>query len=154
MEASDLTYHIIFGTMTGNSEDLAQRLHERCAKEGIDSTLTAAEEWPLERFKEVRRAILIFSTWGDGEPPDDAVDFCESLYAQEAEVSGVEYMLVGLGDTSYDDFCGCARRLDEALVAGGATRLRERLELDIDFDRDFDAWTNAFVADELKPQSL
>ena len=148
MDPTDTTLHIIFGTMTGNSEDLAKRLAQRCADESLPYTLTSAEDWPLERFGQIKRAILIFSTWGDGEPPDDAVDFYEALYAHQAPVSELEYMVVGLGDTSYDDFCGCARRLDEALAAAGATRLRERLDLDIDFDRDFDAWTDSFIASE------
>ncbi|MBC2596178.1 flavodoxin domain-containing protein [Ruficoccus amylovorans] len=154
MQSQDSTLHIIFGTMTGNSEDLANRLAGRCKNEGIAHTICSAEEWPLERFSEVRRVILIFSTWGDGEPPDDAIDFCESLYDQKAEVAHLDYMVIGLGDTSYDDFCGCARRLDEALEAGGAKRMSQRLDLDIDFDKDFDAWTESFIAGELALQRL
>jgi len=145
----DNTLHIIFGTMTGNAEDLANRLADRCKAEGCPHTLTSVEDWPLERFAGVKRAILIFSTWGDGEPPDDAIDFCEGLYDQKAPVSHLEYAVVGLGDTSYDDFCGCARRLDEALQQGQATPLCERLELDIDFDSDFDAWVDGFFAQQL-----
>lgn len=142
----DNALHIIFGTMTGNAEDLANRLGERCNDEGYAYSLTSAEDWALDRFEAVKRVILIFSTWGDGEPPDDAIDFCENLYDQKAKVSHLEYAVIGLGDTSYDDFCGCARRLDEALKAGGATSTHERLELDIDFDSDFDAWMDRFFA--------
>ena len=154
MDNPDPTLHIIFGTMTGNAEDLANRLAERCTDEGIAHTICSAEEWPLERFAQVGRTVLIFSTWGDGEPPDDAIDFCEAIYDQQAPVAHLNYMVIGLGDTSYEDFCGCARRLDEALAAAGAKRLHERLELDIDFDQDFDAWTETFIASELEPQSL
>ncbi len=152
MDPLDSTLHIIFGTMTGNAEDLAERLAGRCQNEGIGHSICSAEDWPLERFAQVRRAVLIFSTWGDGEPPDDVIDFCEAIYDQQAGVSHLSYMVVGLGDTSYDDFCGCARRLDEALAAAGAQRMGDRLELDIDFDKDFDAWTERFIAAELQLQ--
>lgn len=148
MTAFDSTLHILFGTMTGNAEDLAQRLAKRCEHEGIAHTITSAEDWELARFDTVKRVILIFSTWGDGEPPDDAVDFCEAVYGQQGNVSHLEYAVVGLGDSSYEDFCGCARRLDEALAAGGATRTQERLELDIDFDKDFDTWVERLIAEE------
>lgn len=142
----DAAIHIIFGTMTGNAEDLANRFAQRCSDEGYAYSLTSAEDWGLERFTDIKRVVLIFSTWGDGEPPDDAIDFCEALYDQKAEVAHLEYAVVGLGDTSYEDFCGCARRLDDALKQGGATPLWERLELDIDFDHDFDAWVDRFFA--------
>ncbi|WOO41388.1 flavodoxin domain-containing protein [Rubellicoccus peritrichatus] len=140
--------HIIFGTMTGNAEDLADRFAKRCEQENLPYSLTSADNWPMEKFQSAKRAVLIFSTWGEGEPPDDAIDFCESVYDQKAEVAHLEYAVVGLGDTSYDDFCGCARRLDESLKAAGATPFSERLELDIDFDDDFDAWTDKFFSSQ------
>lgn len=146
MNQLDATLQIIFGTMTGNAEDLADRLAKRCGEKGQAYSLSSAEDWSLERFSTIKRVVLIFSTWGEGEPPDDAIDFCEALYNQEAEVSHLEYAVVGLGDTSYDDFCGCSRRLDESLKAAGAVSICERLDLDIDFDKDFDTWTERFLS--------
>lgn len=138
--------YIIYGTMTGNAENLAETLGKRCEAEGIAHEVVSVEDWPLERFKDAGRTVLIFSTWGDGEPPDEAVDFCEDVYDDKAEVSHLEYAVVGLGDSSYDDFCGCARRLDEAFERGGAKRLIERVELDVDYDDDFADWLDRFFA--------
>jgi len=142
---------IIYGTVTGNAQDLAETFSERCHDRGIPSTLNAAEDWDLNRFGGGgRHVILIFSTWGDGEPPDDAIEFCEAIYEHRAPVHGVEYAVVALGDSAYDDFCGCGRRLDESLHAAGATRLMARTELDVDFAPDFESWMARYF--ELREQ--
>ncbi len=135
---------IIYGTVTGNAQSLAEKFGDECDRHGVVSSLHAAEDWDLARFADARRVVLIFSTWGDGEPPDDAVDFCEAIYDQKAQVAHLDYYVVALGDTAYEDFCGCGRRLDEALAAAGATALEPRLELDVDFDDGFDAWMERF----------
>lgn len=138
--------YIIYGTMTGNAENLAEMLGKRCQEEGVEHEIVSVEDWPIERFKEAGRTVLIFSTWGDGEPPDEAVDFCEDVYDLKAETAHLEYAVVGLGDSSYDDFCGCARRLDEAFEKGGAKRITTRIDLDVDYDDDFEAWLDQFFA--------
>lgn len=61
---NDQLVNIIYGTVTGNAQDLAERLSDACDKRGLPISLTAAEDWPLARFSEVKRVILIFSTWG------------------------------------------------------------------------------------------
>ncbi|WP_309397503.1 flavodoxin domain-containing protein [Cerasicoccus maritimus] len=138
------TTHIIYGTVTGNAQDLAERFSDECDARSVKHTLNAAEDWELSRFAEVKRVVLIFSTWGDGEPPDDAIEFCEALYEQKVPVNHLEYYVVALGDSAYDDFCGCGRRLDDALKQGGAKPLADRVELDVDFDDGFDAWVARF----------
>lgn len=132
--------------MTGNAENLAEALGKRCQEENIENEVISVEDWPIERFKDASRVVLVFSTWGDGEPPDEAVDFCEDVYDQKAETAHLEYSVVALGDSSYDDFCGCGRRLDEAFEKGGAKRIIDRVELDVDYDDDFAAWADRFVA--------
>ncbi|GHC08656.1 flavodoxin domain-containing protein [Cerasicoccus arenae] len=136
---------IIFGTVTGNAQALAERFSDQCDQLNIPCTLTAAEDWAMESFGVTgRNTVLIFSTWGDGEPPDDAIEFCETLYDQKLPVSHLHYAVVALGDSAYDDFCGCGRRLDDALSNAGATRIMDRVELDVDFDDGFDAWMESF----------
>lgn len=136
--------HIIYGTVTGNAQTLAENFSEACDRRGVSHTLNAAEDWDLTQFAEVQRVVLIFSTWGDGEPPDDAVDFCEAIYDAKVELAHLEYCVVALGDSAYDDFCGCGRRLDEAFAKAGATPMLPRSELDVDFDDDFEAWMEQF----------
>lgn len=149
MSLNEMTTHIIYGTVTGNAQDLAERFSDQCDAKGVKHTLNAAEDWDLSRFADVKRVVFIFSTWGDGEPPDDAIEFCEALYEQKIEVAHLEYYVVALGDSAYDDFCGCGRQLDEALQKGGAKPLAERVELDVDFDEGFDAWMERFFESNL-----
>ena len=90
--------------------------------------------------------ILVTSTWGDGEPPGGAVEFCETLYeAKEPNLSGMLYSVVALGDTSYEDFCGCGRRVDEALTRLGAKSFAPRKELDTDFEETFEPWLDGIT---------
>ncbi|MGE9297054.1 MAG: flavodoxin domain-containing protein [Puniceicoccales bacterium] len=138
---------IIYGTVTGNAQTLAEDFSERCDELGVPCRLIAAEDFALDEFSaNDAHKVLIFSTWGDGEPPDDAIDFCEALYDQKAPVSGVKYAIVALGDSAYTDFCGCGRRLDDALKAGGAVSIMDRVDLDVDFEADFEAWMDRYFA--------
>ena len=83
---------------------------------------------------------MIISTWGEGDPPSEAEDFCNDLYEGEGvpDLAHLDFAVCGLGDTGYDVFCGCGKDVDAALEKHGATRFIDRVDLDVDFDDDFD----------------
>ncbi len=132
---------ILYGTETGNAEDLAERTYQRAQELGVEARVENVFNFPPENLKEEQRVAIIISTWGEGDPPDEATDFCESLYNDEVTgLDRMEYTICALGDTGYEDFCGCGRKIDEALVRNGATCILERKECDVDFEEAYEEW--------------
>ena len=137
---------ILFGTMTGNAEDLATQIQEKADELGFTTDLRDLADYPAEDLAEESEVAIVISTWGEGDPPDEAEDFCFALY--DGKVSGLEnlrYCVVALGDSSYDDYCGCGRKIDETLKKQGATRVMDRVDLDIDFEDGFEAWLEKYA---------
>jgi len=89
----------------------------------------------------MKTALFIVSTWGDGEPPDDAAEFWYKLESAELDLTGLNYAVLGLGDKDYADFNGFARQLDERLTKLGATQLTIRADADLDFEDTFVEWS-------------
>jgi sulfite reductase (NADPH) flavoprotein alpha-component len=145
MSVSQLT--ILFGTMTGNAEDLATQIQERADAAGVSTTLKDLAKYPAEALKQEQEVAIVISTWGEGDPPDEAEEFCFAVFdGKVKDLASLRYSIVALGDSSYDDFCGCGRKLDEALRKQGATRVMDRVELDIDFEDGFASWLDQYEA--------
>ena len=133
--------NICFGTMTGNAETLATEAHKRAVSQGFESNLLNLAKVKSVELAGMEEALFVVSTWGDGEPPDDAADFWYELENAKLDLSGLSYAVFGLGDKDYPEFNGFARLLDERLLALGAKRLIARAEADLDFDDAFAAWS-------------
>ena len=140
MKVKPLT--ILHGTETGNSEDLANQLYDRAKEKNIDATLVGAMDFSTADLSEVQRLIVVISTWGEGDPPSEAEEFCEDLFEGEHDLKHIDFAVCALGDTSYEIFCGCGKQVDKYLEQHGATRFLDRVDLDVDFDDDFEEWSN------------
>jgi len=138
---------IIFGTMTGNAEELANDLSDKLGEAGITAEVADAAEYDVANLKNEKKVAIVISTWGEGDPPDDAEDFCFDLYDGKAgELPNMEFSICSLGDSSYDDFCGCGRKVEEALLKAGAKKILDRADLDVDFEDGYEEWANKFVS--------
>jgi sulfite reductase (NADPH) flavoprotein alpha-component len=131
--AAALPVLILYGTQTGGAEGLAKRFAKEVNKAGgAARALSMAEHSTLDWSRE-RRVLLVASTYGEGEPPDPALDFWNWLSAENSpRFEGVEYSVLALGDTSYAEFCRFGRQLDERFEHLGARRVAERAECDAD----------------------
>lgn len=146
MEKKPIT--ILYGTETGNAEDLANQTLERAEAAGLEVKLVGAMDFSVADLADTQRLICVISTWGEGDPPSEAEDFCHDLYDGNdvPDLSHLEFTVCALGDTGYDEFCGCGVKVDAALEKHGATRFHEIAKLDVDFDDDFEAWSDALFA--------
>ena len=135
---------ILFGTQTGTSEGLARRIAKEASKRGFAPTIHDLARITPAALATERQALVVTSTYGDGEPPDNAKGLWKALSAPDApRLEGLRFSVCGLGDSSYARFCGFARDLDARLVGLGATRVVDRVDCDTDPEEPFLRWLNA-----------
>ena len=139
---------VLYGTVTGNAEycadKTAKELRER-GHEAITENMTEADPMML---KEHETVLIITSTYGDGEPPDGAEDFYQAVVKTGGlDLAHLQFAVLALGDTGYDQFCKCGIDFDESLLAQGGQRLHPIVLCDTDYDAPFDEWkTGVFAA--------
>lgn len=130
-----------YGSQSGSAAGLAKRFSKAAEARGFRVSLRELNSVTPADLATASRCVLITSTWGDGEPPDNAVGFWAALSADSMPgLKGLRFAVLGLGDRSYSDFCGAARRFDERLVSLGAERITPRVECDVDYEAAAAAW--------------
>lgn len=132
---------ILFGSQTGTAEGLAKKLAKDATQRGFAPKVLALNDHEQANLAAGGKAVIISSTWGDGEPPDNAVNFWSWLSADSApKLESLNYAILGLGDKNYSDFCGASKKFDARLEALGAKRLAPRGECDVDYEAHAAAW--------------
>ncbi|MEP4079922.1 diflavin oxidoreductase [Haloferula sp.] len=137
---------VLWGSQTGNAESLAKQLMKRMKKGGFEPEVHDMAAYDRARLTQEKNVLIITSTYGDGEPPDNAEDLYNWILSDEApKLEGVSYSVLALGDTNYPDYCKCGIDFDERLAALGASRISERVDSDVDFDDPFKEWSDAVI---------
>lgn len=135
-----LAVTILYGSQTGNGERLAKEFAQKLEKT-VDVTLVSMEEFKHGALKKIRYLLIIVSTHGEGDPPDNAILFYEFLNSRRApKLHDLHYSVLSLGDRSYEFFCQTGKEFDERLRELGATPLCPRVDCDIDYDEPAAEW--------------
>jgi len=135
---------ILFGTQTGNAETLAKRIAKEAGKRGFAPTTHDLAKYPVTQLASERSLLVITSTYGDGEPPDNAKAFWEFLAGGGApKLPDLRFSVCALGDTNYPQFCAFGKALDARLETLGAKRVHARVDCDVDYEAAFSAWLGA-----------
>lgn len=138
---------ILFGSQTGNARRVAEQLARKAGDAGFDVRLARADAYPLRELSQERLLYAVISTQGDGDPPDDARALFDFLASRRApKLDALSFAVLGLGDSSYPQFCLTGRKLDARLAELGGTRLFEFGEADLDIDVVAEPWTQQALA--------
>jgi len=142
--ASEERLSIVYGSQTGNAKRVAAQLAQQAETAGLSVRCVRADAYPLRELAAERLLYVVISTQGDGEPPDDARGFLDFIAGRRApKLGALSFAVLGLGDSSYLQFCVTGRKLDARLAELGAKRLLDFAEADVDIDTVAGPWTQS-----------
>ncbi|WP_339371779.1 assimilatory sulfite reductase (NADPH) flavoprotein subunit [Paenibacillus elgii] len=145
---------VLFGSQTGNSQKLAKKLSEKLKEQGLQPTLSSMSDFKPNTLKKVENLLILVSTHGEGEPPDNALSFYEFLHSKRApQLEGLRFSVLALGDTSYEFFCQTGKDFDKRLEELGGKRLTARVDCDVDFEDSAAEWMERVLASLNEAQS-
>lgn len=146
LAANALKTTIVYGSQTGNSKKIAEQLHARLQSHGAEAVVLNLKDYRPQQLKKEQRLIAVISTHGNGEPPDDARAFFSFLLSERApRLEALEYAVLALGDSSYEEFCQTGLVLDQRLAELGAKPLLARVDCDVDFATPSAEWQQQIV---------
>lgn len=132
---------ILYGSQTGNSQGLAKETAKRLESNGFNITLLSMSDFKPNQLKKTHNLLIVISTHGEGEPPDNALTFFEYLHSKRApKLKNLHFSVLALGDSSYEFFCKTGKDFDQRLEVLGGTRLYPRIDCDVDFDEPAAEW--------------
>jgi sulfite reductase (NADPH) flavoprotein alpha-component len=138
---------VLFGSQTGNCQKLAKKLSGKLEDQGFQVTLSSMSDFKPNTLKKVQNLLILASTHGEGDPPDNALSFYEFLHSKRApKLEDLQFSVLALGDTSYEFFCKTGRDFDSRLAELGAKCLTPRIDCDVDFDESAAEWMNSVLA--------
>ena len=102
-------------------------------------------------IKNITHLLIVASTNGEGEAPDDAIALHEFLTSKKApKLEHLHYSVLALGDTSYEFFCQTGKDFDQYLENLGAKRMAERVDCDVDYDSEAGTWSTKVITQAKK----
>ncbi|MED1712735.1 assimilatory sulfite reductase (NADPH) flavoprotein subunit [Bacillus paralicheniformis] len=138
---------ILFGSQTGNAQGLAENAAKTLTERGFQVTVSAMSDFKPNQLKKLKNLLIVVSTHGEGDPPDNALSFHEFLHGRRApKLDDLRYSVLALGDTSYEFFCQTGKEFDQRLGELGGTRLHPRVDCDLDYDEPAAAWLEGVIS--------
>lgn len=132
---------IIYASQTGNAKGVAEALDQEAKAQGIATQLFDASDYKGKNLAKETHVIIVASTNGEGEAPDNAIELHEFLQSKKApKLPNLQYGVIGLGDSSYEFFCQTGKDFDQYLAKQGATAFIDRIDCDVDYEAPAGEW--------------
>lgn len=132
--------HILWGSQSGNAQNLAHVIGTSLEDE-FQIVVCDMGELSPDTIHSISRLLLVTSTYGDGEAPDNASEWYSYLkFGEGLDLSHLSYAVIGLGDTYYPHFCQASKDFDQYLFQHGAHQLLKRLDCDLYYEEQYQEW--------------
>ncbi|HEX4502008.1 MAG TPA: NADPH-dependent assimilatory sulfite reductase flavoprotein subunit [Scandinavium sp.] len=151
VEAPAIT--LISASQTGNARRVAEQLRDDLLAAKLNVKLVNAGDYKFKQIAQEKLLVVVTSTQGEGEPPEEAVALHKFLFSKKApKLNGTAFAVFGLGDTSYEFFCQSGKDFDGKLAELGAERLLDRVDTDVEYQAAAAEWRERIV-DVLKARA-
>ena len=142
LNSGDRSLEVLFGSQSGNAEGLASKIAKTAKSYGLQGSVHDMDGFDFNSLSSKKRVIIVCSTWGEGEQPDNAEELWKFANSDAAtRLEGTHFAVCALGDTSYELFCESGKEWDGLFEKLGATRIVERIDCDVDYDAPASEWT-------------
>ncbi|MFP7692602.1 assimilatory sulfite reductase (NADPH) flavoprotein subunit [Bacillus subtilis] len=132
---------VLYGSQTGNAQGLAENAGKQLEQSGFQVTVSSMSDFKPNQLKKVNNLLIVVSTHGEGEPPDNALSFHEFLHGRRApKLEDLRFSVLALGDSSYEFFCQTGKEFDQRLEELGGKRISPRVDCDLDYDEPAAEW--------------
>jgi sulfite reductase (NADPH) flavoprotein alpha-component len=131
---------VVYASQTGFAAQLARQTLQSLQAAGVPAQLHGLDTLTLDELRHAGQVLFVASTTGDGEPPDMALAFSRLAMKRPAQLDGLRYGLLALGDGDYEDYCGFGRQLQRWLEASGAQALFDPVEVDSEDEASLRHW--------------
>ncbi|ECI0413390.1 NADPH-dependent assimilatory sulfite reductase flavoprotein subunit [Salmonella enterica subsp. salamae] len=144
---------LISASQTGNARRVAEALRDDLLAANLNVTLVNAGDYKFKQIASEKLLVMVTSTQGEGEPPEEAVALHKFLFSKKAPtLNDTAFAVFSLGDTSYEFFCQAGKDFDNKLAELGGERLLERVDADVEYQTAAAQW-RARVVDVLKSRT-
>jgi sulfite reductase (NADPH) flavoprotein alpha-component len=138
---------VLYASQSGTAEGMARKLAKELKTQGHSPTVSTLVGYTPAALAAESCALILASTYGDGDAPDGVQPFYEQLCLEHfPRMEKLSYAVFALGDRHYEHFCKFGKDLDAKLAALGANRLADRVDCDVDIDVPFAQWKAAMIA--------
>ena len=137
---------VLSASQTGNARGVAKSLHAKLKAAGVEAVLSSAGDFKSKTLPDEDIVLLVTSTQGEGEPPEEALPLYKFVFGKKTpDLGKLTFAVLGLGDSSYPNFCQAGKDFDAKFAELGARRLNDLGICDLEFQSAADAWIEAVV---------
>jgi sulfite reductase alpha subunit-like flavoprotein len=144
--------YIYYGSQSGTCEYLSFNLKSTLEeKYKLDIKCDSLNNFDFSIKNDENIVIIITSTHGNGDSPENAAQFWRHIKNRKLNneyFKNMKYIILGLGDSNYVNFCGFAKKIDKRLLDLNASKICDTFYFDSainETDEQFDVWISKII---------